>query len=92
MALKPCLDCGQITTGSRCPSCRRASPYQQTAWRQLSAFVVARDGACIDCGSTGPFLMADHVIPRSQGGVDHPANLETRCSSCHAQADAARRC
>ena len=91
MTLKPCLDCGRITTGSRCRVCRRASPYQQHAWRSLSALVVARDGACVDCGSTGPFLMADHVIPRAEGGADHPANLQTRCAGCHQRADAGRR-
>jgi hypothetical protein len=26
MALTPCLSCGRITTGSRCPPCRRAEP------------------------------------------------------------------
>ena len=32
-ALRPCLSCGRITTGSRCPPCRHASPYQQPARR-----------------------------------------------------------
>jgi hypothetical protein len=68
---KPCLECGRITTGSRCPSCRRASPYQQPAWRRLSDFVVARDGSCRECGSTR-YLAAHHVIPRTEGGADHP--------------------
>ena len=79
MALKPCLDCGRITTGSRCRSCRRASPYQQPAWRVLSDFVVARDGSCRECGSTH-YLAAHHVVPRREGGADHPANLTWRCA------------
>jgi hypothetical protein len=62
MALKPCLVCGRVTTGSKCPQCRRASPYQRTEWRQLSAFVVKRDGSCRQCGSTH-FLAAHHVLP-----------------------------
>ena len=33
MALKPCLGCGRLTRDSRCAACRRASPYQQPAWR-----------------------------------------------------------
>ena len=92
MALKPCLDCGRITTGSRCPSCRRASLYQQPAWRQLADFVVARDGSCRECGSTH-YLAAHHVVPRNEGGADHPANLIALCASCHAGLEAdQRRC
>jgi 5-methylcytosine-specific restriction endonuclease McrA len=83
MALKPCLICGRVTTGSKCPACRRASPYQQPAWRQLSAFVVARDGSCRECGSSH-YLAAHHVIP-ARGGADHPANLVALCASCHAR-------
>ena len=65
---KPCLVCGRVTTGSKCPQCRRASPYQRPEWRQLSRFVVARDGTCRDCGSSY-FLAAHHVIPRNEGGA-----------------------
>jgi 5-methylcytosine-specific restriction endonuclease McrA len=90
MALKPCLSCGRITTGSRCPPCRRASPYQQPGWRQLSMLVVNRDGACVTCGSTH-YLAAHHKIPRSDGGLDHPSNLEALCASCHARLEAGRR-
>ncbi len=80
MALKPCLDCGRITTGSRCPPCRRASPYQQHSWRQLSMLVVKRDGVCVRCGSNY-YLSAHHVIPRSQGGPDDVSNLVSLCAS-----------
>jgi 5-methylcytosine-specific restriction endonuclease McrA len=45
--------------------CRRQSPYQQPAWRQLSLLVVQRDGACVQCGSR-EFLTAHHVIPRGR--------------------------
>jgi 5-methylcytosine-specific restriction endonuclease McrA len=51
--------------------------YQQPAWRQLSRFVVARDGWCRECGSTR-YLSAHHVVPRNQGGADHPSNLIAR--------------
>jgi cytochrome c553 len=33
-----------VSPWSRCPSCRRQSPYERPGWRRLSAFVVARDG------------------------------------------------
>jgi 5-methylcytosine-specific restriction endonuclease McrA len=84
MAVRPCLGCRRlIPSGSRCPACARSSPYQRTEWRQLAAQVVMRDGACVRCGSRGPFLSAHHVIPRLEGGPDHPDNLETLCVSCH---------
>lgn len=82
MALSPCLDCGRITTGSRCRSCARSSPYQSTAWRRLSLAVVQRDGACVRCGQT-VFLSAHHIVPRSEGGADLLDNLETLCTRCH---------
>jgi len=90
MALKPCLICGRITTGSKCPPCRRAAPYEQPAWRALSRFVVSRDGSCRHCGSSY-YLSAHHVIPRAEGGADHPANLIALCGACHRREDAARR-
>jgi 5-methylcytosine-specific restriction endonuclease McrA len=85
MALKPCLGCGRLSTGSRCPACRRASPYHQADWRRLSREVVARDGACVECGSPGPHLQAHHVDPRREGGIDATSNLVTLCASCHAR-------
>lgn len=90
MALKPCLRCGRIVNGSTCDPCKRASPYQQPAWRALSHAVVQRDGACVECGSTR-YLAAHHVIPRAEGGADHPANLTTLCASCHGRASAEER-
>ncbi len=41
-----------------------------------------RDGVCVRCGSTY-YLNAHHVIPRAEGGLDHPSNLETLCVACH---------
>jgi 5-methylcytosine-specific restriction endonuclease McrA len=36
-------------------------------------------------------LSAHHVIPRAEGGPDHPSNLETLCVSCHGRESAAER-
>jgi 5-methylcytosine-specific restriction endonuclease McrA len=33
----------------------------------------------------------DTVIPRSEGGPDHPSNLETLCVTCHGRESAAER-
>ncbi len=90
MALKPCLDCGRLSHGSRCQACTRrrqqASPYQRADWRRLSRAVTARDGACLLCGSTH-YLSAHHVIPRAHGGPDAPGNLVSLCARCHAQVE-----
>jgi 5-methylcytosine-specific restriction endonuclease McrA len=86
MALKPCATCGQLTrSGSRCKLCKRKSPYQQTRWRMLAREVVAdHGGVCSRCGSAH-YVAAHHVIPRAEGGPDHPSNLEPLCASCHAK-------
>jgi len=34
-------------------------------------------------------LSAHHVIPRVEGGADHPSNLEALCARCH-RAETAR--
>ena len=90
MALKPCLGCGRLTTGSRCPPCRRASPYQQPAWRRLSASSSAATAPAANAARR-TILAAHHVIPRAEGGADHPSNLVALCASCHARLEADRR-
>jgi 5-methylcytosine-specific restriction endonuclease McrA len=83
MALRPCLTCSRLTTGSRCRLCKRKSPYQQSRWRMLAREVVAdAGGRCVRCGSTNR-VGAHHVIARVEGGPDHPSNLEPLCVSCH---------
>jgi 5-methylcytosine-specific restriction endonuclease McrA len=46
---------------------------------------------CQDCGRKGRQVVAGklrglevhHIIPRSEGGTDHPTNLKTVCHECH---------
>ena len=48
--------------------------------------IYKRDGyRCSLCDST-KYLQIHHCIPRGQGGSDHPHNLITLCSDCHAMA------
>lgn len=45
--------------------------------------VFAKDGfKCVKCGETSG-LTLDHIIPRSDGGSDELANLQTLCLSCN---------
>jgi cytochrome c553 len=65
-------------------------PVLTPEWRQLSAAVTARDGVCVECGSTR-HLQAHHDVARAEGGADAPENLVTLCASCHARLEAERR-
>jgi len=51
-------------------------------WRRISAQVIAEEGCCRDCGTTGTPdnpLTCDHVIARVHGGTNDRANLVCRC-------------
>jgi 5-methylcytosine-specific restriction endonuclease McrA len=51
-------------------------------WQRISAEVIAEEGQCRDCGTTGTPenpLTCDHVVPKSLGGTDDRSNLACRC-------------
>jgi len=50
----------------------------------LKAFVIRRDGKCVECGSTDR-LEADHILSRKRGGAHHPLNMQALCGSCNAR-------
>jgi len=53
-------------------------------WRRLRLFVLARDRwVCHYCG--GPARAVDHVVPKIEGGTDHPANLVAACGACNSR-------
>lgn len=69
------------------------------AWRRLRLLVLKRDGwvcRCADCKAVGRVRNAsevDHIIPKAEGGTDHPDNLSAIHPDCHkrkTQAEAAR--
>lgn len=43
-------------------------------WRQVRAAVLAASDICWICGRPGADTV-DHIVPRAQGGTDHPTNL-----------------
>ncbi len=57
-------------------------------WRRIRRYVKRRDGGrCTECGievkgRRVPYEI-HHIVPRSRGGTEHPANLRTLCSVCH---------
>jgi len=81
---------------------RRGSAAERgygAAWRKLRLLVLQRDGwrcRCDECKKTGRVRNAsevDHVIPKAEGGTDHPSNLRAINSECHkakSQAESAR--
>jgi len=84
MPVRPCLACGALTRkGSYCPAHRgtgaRGSTWQ---WRRVREVVLARDRACVLCGSTQD-LEVHHLVPKWQGGTDSLDNLEARCHLHH---------
>jgi len=63
-------------------------PVRDWLWRRIRRYIKRRDGGrCTDCGidvkgRRVPFEI-HHIVPRSRGGTEHPANLRTLCSKCH---------
>lgn len=52
-------------------------------WEALKKAVLRRDDhICNYCG--GPATSADHVIPKSKGGMDELSNLVAACIPCNA--------
>ncbi|NLX47352.1 MAG: HNH endonuclease [Euryarchaeota archaeon] len=70
------------------PGSELYEPVRKWLWRRIRRYIKRRDGGrCTDCGvdvkgRRVPFEI-HHIVPRSQGGTEHPANLRTLCSKCH---------
>jgi 5-methylcytosine-specific restriction enzyme A len=95
MLKRPCLDCGRLTTGSRCPDhtrahqrtrdlARRDDPMRQlrrsSAWRRLSEQARAQQPWCSVPGCHDLDLTADHIIsPLLGGGPLDPNNVQVLC-------------
>jgi len=97
MTLRPCLDCGVPTRGSRCPDCRRRyqrqydatrpaadGVYSTAAWQRLRRRVLEEEAyTCHYCHRLAS--VADHVIPlrlRPDLGLER-SNLVASCRSCN---------
>jgi 5-methylcytosine-specific restriction endonuclease McrA len=64
----------------------KRTDLQTTAWRQLSDWVLERDGhICVRCGE--PADTVDHIIPKAVTGTpdNSPSNLQAMCRSCNSK-------
>jgi len=98
---RPCLDCGRVTHGSRCPAC--ASKHERnrgnstargygTNWRAKSERITRQVGRCERCGVTHTAdnpLTLDHVVPKSRGGTAEQVQVLCRKCNSHKGANAA---
>lgn len=66
---------------------RRPGRVTPVVYSKLIRWVFEQDGWMCQhpaCGRIGGPLTAHHILPRSQGGHDHPHNLISLCPSpCH---------
>lgn len=61
----------------------RQRRYRARRRAELEEQVYKRDGhRCVACG-TSEDLTLDHIVPRSRGGGDSPANLQVLCRPCN---------
>ena len=94
---KPCLVCGAVSEGSRCPThalrdTRKREGYGY-AWAVRSKEFRKLYPFCAICnrGGNGIELHVDHIVPRSLGGSDDYSNLRTLCGECHRRYGKTRR-
>lgn len=66
-----------------------ARGYGGAAWEALRLRVLTRDNwQCRKCGrvaSSKKEAHCDHILPKSQGGLDEESNLQCLCQKCHAK-------
>jgi len=57
---------------------------KRSSKHKLKGMVKQRfNGSCAYCGSTPRFLTLDHIVARSQGGLDVKSNLVAVCQRCN---------
>jgi 5-methylcytosine-specific restriction endonuclease McrA len=92
---KPCITCGRIALGSRCPEHQRANNRRKTQGKYTSnerdrmrqavtAWIAKHGQVCVGYRRTAHHaldLTADHLIPVSEGGEGGP--LRVLCATCN---------
>lgn len=87
-----CSGCGaRISKRGKCASCkreheqRRGSAHRRGYGKQhqrLAAEAIRLHPFCAACGTTKD-LTADHILPKSRGGLNALSNYEVLCRSCN---------
>ena len=88
--LHACLTCGRLGPARRCDEHAHLSTGQRGStrrWRAVRRAVLERD--CHRCQRCGIALAGDqdahvhHIVPKREGGSDHPTNLRALCAYCN---------
>lgn len=91
MSTRTCIDCGALTSTTRCHACTRAADRRRgtadqrgygTVWQALRARLLSGSARCAVCGHPGTPanpLTLDHIVAKARGGSDHPSNLQPLC-------------
>jgi 5-methylcytosine-specific restriction protein A len=97
--VKPCLDCGQPSTGPRCPEHTSdtkptaAARGYNNAWTRLSKRARRLQPFCTDCGSVDD-LQTDHTpqawARKAAGKTIRLIDVEVVCRDCNIARGAAR--
>lgn len=89
MTLKPCLDCGVPTDGTRCPTHTSAANRHRGSaaargydhkWRRLARRAIRKQPWCADCHATSD-LTGDHLRWPAQTLAD----VEVVCRPCNSR-------
>lgn len=98
MTLRPCLTCGEPSTGPRCAEHTDSKPTAHArgydaAWSRLSKRARRLQPFCTDCGATED-LQADHTpeawARKAAGKPIRLSDIRVRCGPCNRAAGAAR--
>jgi 5-methylcytosine-specific restriction endonuclease McrA len=86
MALRACLDCGALSSQSRCPEHRANATGERgstTASRRRRVRTLEAAGyVCFYCSAEA--TIEDHFVPLSRGGADDELNTVAACHPCNA--------
>lgn len=89
--MKPCLDCGTPTTGSRCAIHARAYDRARRPsggirygrmYQRNRAAILAGNPVCAIC-RVRRAVTADHIVPINKGGTHRLDNLQPACFTCN---------
>ena len=82
--LRPCLDCGVPTRGTRCGVHQALWDEARNyggEWPAIRLRQLIDEPFCRICGA--PATEVDHIHPLRDGGTHERSNLQSLCGRCH---------